>query len=259
MRLFLLFFLFPLLVMSQKSKSDSTFKYIYFKNGKISTKRLQLSDRIHFGYLKAYKDDGTEIYACSTRNVGGHGSVDVEYYPSGAIKKAHATSQPDGGIQRGDITHYFDEEGNITNIVDLSDDGWGRTVTYPDFKKVDPQPIVSPKIDKKREVAQCAIIYSSEIFVVNLTRKPQTIISKKTPPNGIGFKEKTLVNPGDTVLLGGYYEAQLFTSATTVYSAGVELTKQNKNSSFHFVWDNFVQAHPALRKHYLLLIDNKVK
>jgi hypothetical protein len=62
MRLLLLLFLSPLFVISQKSKSDSTFEYTYFKNGKISTKRLQLSDKIHFGYLKAYKDDGTEIY-----------------------------------------------------------------------------------------------------------------------------------------------------------------------------------------------------
>jgi hypothetical protein len=256
MRLFLFFFLLSSFVISQKSKSDSTFEYKYFKNGKISTKRLQLSDKIHFGYLKAYKVDGTEIYSMSTRNVGGHGSVDVEYYPSGAIKKAHATSQPDGGIQYGDITHYFDEIGNVTSVVDLSDDGPGRMITTPTFRQVDP--VVAPKIEKKQEVVQCATIYSSEIFIVNLTRKPQTIISKKTPPNGIGFKEKTLVNPGDTVLLGGYYEAQLFTPASTVFSAEVELLK-NRSNTFHFVWDNFIQATPALRKHYLLLIDKKVK
>jgi hypothetical protein len=258
MRLFLFFFLFPLLVISQKSNSDSTFEYTYFKNGKISTKRLRLSDKIRFGYLKAFKVDGNEIYSMSTRIVGGHASVYVEFYPSGAIKKAHATDQPDGGIQYGDVTHYFDEIGNVTSVVDLSDDGWGRTVTYPDFRKVD-SPVVTPKIDKKPEVVSCATIYSSEIYVVNFTRKPQTIISNKTPPNGIGFKEKTILNPGDTVLLGGYYEAQLFTPATTVYSAEVELTKQNKKSSFHFVWDNFTQPTPALRKHYLLLIDKKVK
>jgi hypothetical protein len=256
MRLFLFFILFPLFVISQKSKSDSTFEYKYFKNGKISTKRLQLSDKIHFGYLKAYKVDGTEIYFMSTRNVGGHGSVDVEYYPSGAIKKAHATSQPDGGIQYGDITHYFDEIGNVTSIVDLSDDGPGRMITTPTFRQVDP--VVAPKTEKKQEVVQCATIYSSEIFIVNLTRKPQTIISKKTPPNGIGFKEKTLIDPGDTVLLGGYYEAQLFTPASTVFNAEVELLK-NRSNTFHFVWDNFTQVSPALRKHYLLLIDKKVK
>jgi hypothetical protein len=256
MRLFLFFILFPLFVISQKSKSDSTFEYKYFKNCKISTKRLQLSDTIHFGYLKAYKVDGTEIYSMSTRNVGGHGSVDVEYYPSGAIKKAHATSQPDGGIQYGDITHYFDEIGNVTSIVDLSDDGPGRMITTPTFRQVDP--VVAPKTEKKQEVVQCATIYSSEIFIVNLTRKPQTIISKKTPPNGIGFKEKTLIDPGDTVLLGGYYEAQLFTPASTVFNAEVELLK-NRSNTFHFVWDNFTQVSPALRKHYLLLIDKKVK
>ena len=60
-------------------------------------------------------------------------------------------------------------------------------------------------------------------------------------------------------MLGGYYEAQMYTPAPTIYAAEVELTKQNKNSSFHFVWDNFTQASPVLRKHYLLLIDKKVK
>jgi len=207
--------------------------------------------------LKAYKVDGTEIYSMSTRNVGGHASVYVEFYPSGAIKKAHATDQSDCGIQYGDVTHYFDEIGNMTSVVDLSDDGHGRMVITPTFRHVDP--VVPPKKQEKPKVVECATIYSSEIYVVNFTRKPQTIISNKTPPNGIGFKEKTIVNPGDTVLLGGYYEAQLFTPATTVYGAEVELTKQNKKSSFHFVWDNFTQPTPALRKHYLLLIDKKVK
>jgi hypothetical protein len=192
----------------------------------------------------------------STRNVGGHGSVDVEYYPSGAIKKAHGTDQPDGGIQHGDVTHYFDETGNVTSVVNLSDDGPGRMITTPTFRQVDP--VVPTKKEEKPKVVECAIIYSSEIFIVNLTRKPQIIISKKTHPNGIGFKEKTLVNPGDTVLIGGYYEAQLFTPASTVFSAEVELLK-NKSNTFHFVWDNFIQATPALRKHYLLLIDKKVK
>jgi len=190
--LILLFILIKFFSFNQKEKSDSNFEYKYFKNGKISTKRLLLSNKIHFGFLKAYKIDGTEIYSMSTRNIGGHCSVDVEYYPSGAIKKAHATDQPDGGIQHGDVTHYFDEEGNITNIVDLSDDGWGRTVTYPDFKKVD-QPVVTPKIDKKPEVVSCAIIYSSEIFVVNLTRKPQIIISKKLHQMELDLEKKRLL------------------------------------------------------------------
>ncbi|NCA22301.1 MAG: hypothetical protein EBS86_14335, partial [Crocinitomicaceae bacterium] len=119
MRYLLLFILIPFFGLNQKAKSDSTFEFKYFKNGKISTKRLLTSDKIRFGYLKAYKIDGTEIYVTHTRNVGGHASVDVEYYPNGAIKKAHATDQPDGGIQYGDVTHYFDEDGNITSIQNI--------------------------------------------------------------------------------------------------------------------------------------------
>ena len=88
MRYFLLFILIPFFGFNQKAKSDSTFEFKYFKYGKISTKRLLTSEKIRFGFLKAYKIDGTEIYTTHTRNVEGHASVDVEYYPSGAIKKA---------------------------------------------------------------------------------------------------------------------------------------------------------------------------
>ncbi len=257
MRYLLLFILIPFFGLNQKAKSDSTFEFKYFKNGKISTKRLLTSDKIRFGYLKAYKIDGTEIYVTHTRNVGGHASVDVEYYSNGAIKKAHATDQPDGGIQYGDVTHYFDEQGNVTSIVDLSDDGHGRTVTSPTFRQE--QPYIAPKPVEKPKVVECAIIYVSEIYVVNLTRKPQTIISTKTPPNGIDFASKKTINPGDTMKFGNYVEAQMFTPATSVFSYEIESKKKNSSSSIHSVWDSFVQVTPEKRQYYLLLIDKKVK
>lgn len=257
MRCFLLFMLIPFFGLNQKIKSDSTFEFKYFKNGKISTKRLVNNDKIHFGYLKAYKIDGTEIYTTYTRNVGGHASVQVEYYPSGAIRKAHATDQPDGGIQHGDVTHYFDEQGTVTSVIDLSDDGHGRTVTIPTFRQ--DQPCIAPKKEEKPKVAECAIIYVSEIYVVNLTRKSQIVISKKTPPNGIDFVSKQTINSGDTLKFGNYVEAQMFTPASTVYSAEVESKKKSKSNSIHLVWDIFVQAAPEKRQYYLLLIDKKVK
>lgn len=256
MRYLLLFLLYPtFFIYSQKSKSDSTFEYTYFKNGKISTKRLLTTEKIHFGYFKAFKIDGTEIYNTYTRNVGGHSSVYVDYYPNGAIKKAHATDQPDGGIQHGDITHYFDEQGNVTSVVDLGDDGHRRIVTTPTFRQVDL--VVPPKKEEKPKVVECAIIYSSEIYVVNFTRKRQVLIATKTPPNGLGFKNKILVNPGDTVIFGSFVEAQMFTPASVVFNAKVETSK--KSNSYHLVWDAFIQPKESLRQYYLLLIDKKVR
>jgi len=258
MRSFLLFILLlPVLFFAQKSKSDSTFEYTYFKNGKISTKRLILNESIRFGYLKAYKLDGIEIYSMSTRNVGGHASVGIDFYPNGAIQKAHATSQPDGGIQRGDITHYFDELGNITSIIDMSDDGHGRTVTAPTLRQIDP--IVQPKKVEKEVIVKCAVIYSTDIYVVNLTRKPQTVLSQKTPSNGLNFITKQTINPGDTVKFGSYIEAQLFTPASTLFSVSIESKKKKHVNSILLVWDVFVQHSTTLRKYHLLLVDTKVK
>ena len=257
MRYFLLFILIPFLSLNQKAKSDSTYEFKFFKNGNISTKRLLTTDKIHFGYLKAYKVDGKEIYITHTRNVGGHSSVEVEYYPNGSIKKAHATDQPDGGIQYGDVTHYFDEQGNVTNVVDLSDDGHGRTIVSPIFRQE--QPYIVPKTEEKPKVVECAVIYVSEIYVVNLSRKSQTVVSIKTPPNGIDFLSKKTINSGDTVKFGNYVEAQMFTPASTVFSYEIETKKKNDSNSIHAVWGAFVQVTPEKRQYYLLLIDKKIK
>ena len=232
MRCFLLFMLIPFFGLNQKIKSDSTFEFKYFKNGKISTKRLVNNDKIHFGYLKAYKIDGTEIYNTYTRNVGGHASVQVEYYPSGAIRKAHATDQPDGGIQHGDVTHYFDEQGTFTSVIDLSDDGHGRTVTIPTFRQ--DQPYIAPKKEEKPKVAECAIIYVSEIYVVNLTRKSQTVISKKTPPNGIDFISKQTINPGDTLKFGNYEKLKCLHLHQQFIT--LKLNPKRKATQIQFTW-----------------------
>ena len=258
--LFLL--LLPCFALSQKVKSDSLFEYKYFKNGKISTKVLIPTNTIHFGYFKAYKQDGTEIYSMSIRNVGGHSSVDATYYPNGAIAKAHYHGQPDGGIQHEEVIHYFDEKGNVTNVEDLSDDGFGRTVTAPfKFEKPVVAPPKNPDISpqKTQEVAKCAVIYQSEIYVVNLTKKRVSVQAQKTPPNGIDFLQKANLNPGDTLKFGTFVEAQMYTHPSTNFELSV-MAKNKKNlSNFRFVWDAFEQDSPEKRKYFLLLIDLDVK
>jgi len=264
-RLFILFFIFPIICFTQKSKSDSLYEYTYFKNGKVATKRLLLNEKVHFGYLIAYDFQGKEIYNMSTRNIGGHASIHVEFYPSGAIKTAHYTSQPDGGIQRGDVKHYFDESGTVTNVVDMSDDGFGRTVVTPIFKR-EPQeetPFVPTEKEKPqtvpkpitKEVVECAIIYSTEIYLVNYTRKTQQIITEKKPSNGQAFKETYTIQPGDTLFLGYYIGAQNYVDASTVFSARVEQKKKTKSNPYYLIWDKFVQPKAELRQYHLLLIE----
>ena len=79
-------------------KKDTTFTIRYHSNKKISTKQVNLTNDLYWGYAKAYDRNGKEIYSMGTRNVAGNASVDFYYYPSGTVEKAHATSHPDGGI-----------------------------------------------------------------------------------------------------------------------------------------------------------------
>jgi len=69
---------------------------------------------LNWGYVKAFDRNGKEIYHRQIRNIAGHSSVNFEYYPSGAVQKAHFTGHPDGGIQWDDVVYYFDENGVIT-------------------------------------------------------------------------------------------------------------------------------------------------
>jgi len=263
MRLFIFTtLLVPFLFYSQKSKSDSTFEYTYFKTGKISTKRLLLSEKIKFGYLIAYNIEGKEIYNMSTRNVGGHASVSTTFYENGAIKTAHYTSQPDGGIQRGDVKHYFDEKGNITNVVDMSDDGHGRMTVNPILKFEQlPNPTKEIEPEKpKNEVAECAIIYKTEIYAVNFTRKTQVLSPIKKPSNGQEFSEKYTIQPGDSVKIGYYIGAQHYVPAPELFSATLEQKKKVKtNNPYHLVWDSHTQIKNELRHYHLLIVEKYIK
>jgi len=251
----------PFCLFSQKTKSDTIFEYKYFKNGKVSTKKAVPKGEVRFGYFKAYKIDGTEIYNMSIRNVGGHSSVDASYYPSGAISVAHYTGQPDGGIQHEEITHYFDEQGNITDIVDMSHDGF-PSITVPDlspYKRIVQEKKEEKKEEKLEQVVKCAIIYSTEIYIVNLTHSSQKIKTIKSPPNGFDFKASFEIGSGDTLKAGTYVEAQMFTAPKEIYSCEIQSKKSKKPNSIIAIWDTFVQPNAERRIYYLLLIDKNVR
>ena len=102
----------------------------YFKTGEISTLQYKLygnQDALE-GPCIAYDITGKEIYRQNARRWGGYGNVKFSYYENGAVNSAHYTSHPDGGIQRTDITTYFDKEGTVTKTVDLSTEGRGYPI-----------------------------------------------------------------------------------------------------------------------------------
>jgi len=111
---------------SWSQKKDTTFIIRYHSNKKISTKEVKLTNELNWGYVKAFDRNGKEIYQRQIRNIAGHSSVNFEYYPSGAVQKAHFTGHPDGGIQWDDVTHYFDENGSVTQVIDNRPDEYGH-------------------------------------------------------------------------------------------------------------------------------------
>ena len=231
-------------------KGDTTFNYHYFRTGELSSKEVVLTQDIVWGYAKAYDRSGKEIYTRQTRRVAGHASVSFKYHESGAVRSAHYTSHPDGGIQYSDVLHSFDEEGSVTDVRDLSTDDQGRmrlTVQPTD-------PAMVKETVYKQEVMECAVIYSSEVYVVNLTGKTIEIVPKKSPAGGQWFNENQKIRNRDTVLLGSFIEAQRFTHPRERVEVIIVSGKKRRNAKNHQVWDHFVQESREKRRYYLLAV-----
>ena len=195
---------------------DTVFILHYHQNKKIATKEVKLSNDQLWGYAKAFDQQGKEIYFMHTRSVAGHATVDFSYYPRGAVRQAHFTFYPDGGIQWSDITHRFDENGNSTEVIDTSAEDFGHYRVRIDspyqldtIKHLVSPPVVVPS--KKQEVIRCAEIYSTEVYLINATGKTRKY---KASSVGVPLNEEKLegeIIANDTIKLGSYIEAQLFT------------------------------------------------
>jgi hypothetical protein len=206
-------------------------------------------DEIIWGYAKAYNKKGEEIYSMGTRRCAGNASVEFFYYEDGSVSKAHHTSHPDGGIQWGDITHYFDQDGNITNVEDNSSDMYGRPQLYfydPNFEFKE-TPI-------EQEVVQCAEIYESDFFLINLSDKPFTIsISNK---GGLDDKNiSTIITKRDTVLINSYIEAQIFTHPRDFFNITFLNKSQKKSVKINSIWAEAVQISRTKRAYYLVVFN----
>lgn len=235
---------------------DTVFILHYHSNKKIATKEVKLSNDQVWGYAKAFDQQGKEIYLMHTRRVAGHATVDFSYYPSGAVRQAHFTSHPDGGIQWSDITHRFDENGKITEVIDNSSDDFGHYRVRIDspYQLDTIKPPVSPPVvvpSKKQEVIRCAEIYSTEVYLINATGKTRKY---KASSIGAPLDEEKLegeIIANDTIKLGSYIEAQLFTHPKERLK--VEMAGR-KNDVFQFFWEEPKQESKSNRRYYLIAV-----
>lgn len=243
---------------SWTQKKDTSFTIRYHSNKKISTKEVKLTNELNWGYVKAFDRTGKEIYHRQIRNVAGHSSVSFEYYPSGAVQKAHFTGHPDGGIQWDDVAHYFDENGIITQVIDNSSDEFGHYKLRIDpslYSDTISKPYLSPQIvkevPKKQEVAQCAEIYSTEFYLINATGKKRNVVAGLLNAPIDGFKKEISVSNNDTIKLGNYIEAQIFTHPKERITLEI---KGRKAEKFQLFWEEPKQDGNSKRVYFVVAI-----
>jgi hypothetical protein len=237
---------------------DTTFTLRYHANKKIASKQVTLTNDLNWGYAKAFDRSGKEIYSMYTRNVAGHASVHFSYYPSGAVEKAHFTSHPDGGIQWSDITHYFDDSGKVTKIVDTSSDDFGHYKLRIDptiYSDTSSKPFISPTIvketPKKQEIVTCAEIYSTEFYLINATGKKRNVIARLLNAPIDGFQKEVEVSQNDTIMIGSYIEAQLFTHPKERITLEI---KGRKSEKFQLFWAEHKQDGKSKRIYYVVAL-----
>lgn len=245
-------------VVSLAQKKDTIFTIRYHSNKVISTKQVKLTNDLNWGYAKAYDRNGKEIYQMHIRNVAGHSSVNFEYYSSGAVQKAHFTGHPDGGIQWDDVTHYFDENGKVTQIINNSSDEYGHYKLRIDpslYSDTISKPYIAPYTikdpQKKQEVVACAEIYSTEFYLINATGKKRNVVARLQNAPIEGFQKEVSVAYNDTVKLGNYIEAQLFTHPKERISLEI---KGRKSEKFQLFWEEPKQDGKSKRMYYVVAI-----
>ncbi|MFI5203924.1 MAG: hypothetical protein ACHQF2_05455 [Flavobacteriales bacterium] len=103
-------------------KKKGNYMYAYHQNGKRSTEIFRPKNTQTKGYAIAYNNIGTNIYKKEISRTNMISSVEFTYYENGAVKSARYSWHPDGGIQWGKETTFFDETGKITNTTNESNE-----------------------------------------------------------------------------------------------------------------------------------------
>jgi hypothetical protein len=159
-----------LIALSARGQEERNLIKTFFTDGKISTLLTRLSNDLDRGNAIAFDHAGNEIYRMEVRRYAGHANVEFKFHPNGAVYTAHYTSHPDGGIQWSDITHYFDDQGNVVRVEDNSSDDFGRPTLHilPEEKEMLQTP---EKSNPENQTSQCAEVLQTKVFAVNKCKR----------------------------------------------------------------------------------------
>lgn len=223
-------------------RGDTLYYVSYFDSGEISTLTTRLIKDVRIGHAQAFDRSGELIYEQSIRRVAGAASVRFTYYKDGAVKTAHFTAHPDGGIQRTDIKTSFDRDGNVTGTVDMSDDGFGRNP----FVRTQPSVTKSPVEELKQETGECAVLYVTDVFAINESKKK--MVFRETQ-----HEESQLIEPGDTLKITTYVGAQVFDPPQDRVVLNATLEKPKRKWRVAECWGDPIHESKEKRRVYVHL------
>ena len=156
-----------------RQQHDTTYTTCYHTNGKPATVEVWYSSEKRWGHITGFTSQGKELFKHQLRRVAGYASVYLQYHSNGQVSRAEYSSAPDGGIQFWHTITTWDEQGNQTSYVDLSQpDGHPVLVTPPHT-----EPYRQP------EPAACATPYLTLFRIHNTTRHTITIRYRNARPN----------------------------------------------------------------------------
>ncbi len=183
----------------------------------------------YWGRMQCFDSKGKEIINYQLRRVAGHASVYLNYYPNGQISKAEYSSAPDGGIQFYQIIQRYNELGEQTEYIDLSQpDGRPvlRVIIDPQYQPEHKEPTVPPL--PKQTVEQCAIPYLTVFRITNNTRKK--VVVNLVPLGGQWATLKAyngfILKPKQSVLVDSVTLAERFLHINDTYSIQIVSPKK---------------------------------
>jgi|GEM_PF-5908095 len=176
---------------------------VYYTTGELSTRICQPSHG-KAGEAVAYSRKGEKIYQGEIRHQGIYSQVSFTYYEDGALKRAKASWQPDGGIQSGGSITEFDRQGNITLERELNLPRRPADLQAPSLpaKHID-VPLRGPKVVAGPPTRE------SKLYAINRFRRPLTIRFTDSEGRNLtsDLKEEVQAQPGDTIYVG-YLQSQ---------------------------------------------------
>jgi len=200
---------------------------------------------MNWGYARAYNQAGQLIYHWEIQHFAGSSQLAFSYYPSGAVQTAHYTSQPDGGIQWSDMTHFFDEFGAIIRVEDLSSDSRGN-----------PNITIQPDVvESAPEKAQCAEIVETNVYLVNLTSFRKRVVLKPRRPYNEFKANEVYPLKNDTLFIGSYIDAQVYSPVNQTID--IIIPENPKRKPLTVVWMNPEEYAHGRRNALICLVEDK--